>query len=88
MNDLVLFSLLILLIIGLSMYVIRSRRSRKREFEEWLSTPEGQEHVRKMQKPVTIDDLNRVLMLLQIAGAITPMERNQIFIKTSPFTKR
>ncbi len=88
MNDVMLFLLLIGLIIVLTIYVIRSRRSRKREYEAWLFTPEGQEHVRKMQEPVTIEDLNKVLMLMQIAGAITPLERNQIFIKTSPFTKR
>lgn len=88
MNDLMLFLLLIGLIILLSVNLIRIRRSRKRDYEEWLSSPEGQEHKRKMQEPVTIADLNRVLMLMQIAGAITPLERNQIFIKTSPFTKR
>lgn len=39
-------------------------------------------------KSVTNDELNRVLMLMQISGSITPIERNKIYIKTSPFTKR
>ena len=77
MNELFLIPILLVMIIIL----MRKRR-------QLIDNPEpGQFREQSTNKSVTNDELNRVLMLMQISGAITPIERNQIYIKTLPFTK-
>ena len=77
MNELFLIPILLVMIIIL----MRKRR-------QLIDNPEPQQfREQPTNKSVTNDELNRVLMLMQISGAITPVERNQIYIKTLPFTK-
>ena len=77
MNELFLIPILLVMIIIL----MRKRR-------QLIDNPEPQQfREQPSNKSVTNDELDRVLMLMQISGAITPIERNQIYIKTLPFTK-
>ena len=77
MNELFLIPILLVMIIIL----MRKRR-------QLINNPEPQRfREQPSNKSVTNDELDRVLMLMQISGAITPVERNQIYIKTLPFTK-
>ena len=77
MNELFLIPILLVMIIIL----MRKRR-------QLIDNPEPvQFREQSTNKSVTNDELDRVLMLMQISGAITPIERNQIYIKTIPFTK-
>ena len=77
MNELFLIPILLVMIFIL----MRKRR-------QLIDNPEPQRfREQPSNKSVTNDELNRVLMLMQISGAITPVERNQIYIKTLPFTK-
>ena len=77
MNELFLIPILLVMIIIL----MRKRR-------QLIDNPEPvQFREQSTNKSVTNDELDRVLMLMQISGAITPIERNQIYIRTLPFTK-
>ena len=78
MNELIIISILFIFI----MILMRKRR-------QLIDNPEPyQPNEQPSNKSVTNDELNRVLMLMQISGSITTQERNKIYIKTSPFTKR
>ena len=87
MNTIPTLILLLTLLVLLLWVLITSRRQRAKAYKEWLQSPQGKAHTKEMNKPVTNSDLNRTLMLMQISGAITPQQRNEIYIKTSPYTK-
>ena len=77
MNELLLIPILLVMIIIL----MRKRR-------QLINNPDPiQFKAQPTNKSVTNDELDRVLMLMQISGSITPQERNKIYIKTLPFTK-
>ena len=77
MNELFLIPILL---VGI-MILMRKRR-------QLIDNPEPQRfREQPSNKSVTNDELDRVLMLMQISGAITTQERNRIYIRTLPFTK-